>query len=308
MGAPILDLADVRKTYKGRVEALRGISLQVFEGSIFGLLGPNGAGKSTLVKILTTIIHPTKCEGSMLGQAVGHKATLREVGYLPEHARFPAYLNGAQVLQYAAGLAGVRLSRQRQDDLLALVGMKGASERILRTYSKGMVQRIGFAQALVNDPKLVFLDEPTDGIDPEGRRVMRELMLKLREEGRTVFVNSHLLAELEVVCDSLAILKDGAVVRQGSLKDLTAGTSRFEILTRDPIGEEVAVRFRKDGLTVEGGRVEIPGGDPGPMQAVLDALRADQSIITEVRQARQSLEDLFMESIAGGEEKERGVS
>lgn len=308
MEAPVLDLANVQKTYKGKVEALRGISLRVAEGSIFGLLGPNGAGKSTLVKILTTIIHPTRCEGTMLGHRVGHKETLRQVGYLPEHARFPAYLNGEQVLQYAAGLAGVRLDRRRLDDLLDLVGMKETSKRTLKTYSKGMVQRIGFAQALVNDPKLVFLDEPTDGIDPAGRRVMRELMLKLREEGRTVFVNSHLLGELEVVCDSLAILKDGAVVRQGALHDLTAGTRRFEVVTAGPVGEELAARFRKDGLTVEESRVEIPGGDPDPVQPVLDALRADGSIITEVRQARQSLEDLFLESISEGEQKGRESS
>lgn len=308
MEAPVLDLANVQKTYKGKVDALRGISLRVAEGSIFGLLGPNGAGKSTLVKILTTIIHPTRCEGTMLGERVGHKATLRQIGYLPEHARFPAYLNGEQVLRYAAGLAGVRLDRQRLDDLLRLVGMKESSKRMLKTYSKGMVQRVGFAQALVNDPKLVFLDEPTDGIDPEGRRVIRELMLKLRGEGRTVFVNSHLLGELEVVCDSLAILKDGAVVRQGALHDLTAGTRRFEIVTAGPIGEEVAARLRKDGLTVEESRVEIPGGDPGPVQPVLDALRTGGSIITEVRQARQSLEDLFLESISEGGEKGRESS
>jgi ABC-2 type transport system ATP-binding protein len=298
MAATVLDLRNVQKIYKGRVEALRGISLQVAEGSIFGLLGPNGAGKSTLVKILTTIIHPTRCEGTMLGYPVGHKPTLRQVGYLPEHARFPAYLTGRQVIQYAAGLAGVRVNRERLRNLLKLVGMEGASERTLKTYSKGMVQRIGFAQALVNDPQLVFLDEPTDGVDPEGRRVMRELLLKLRSEGRTVFVNSHLLGELETVCDSIAILKEGSVVRQGALAELTGGSCRFEIITAGPIGEEVAERFRTKGLVVEERRVEVSGGDAEPVQPVLDALRSGGSVITEVRQVRQSLEDLFLESVA----------
>jgi len=298
MAATVLDLTNVEKIYKGKVEALRGISLQVAEGSIFGLLGPNGAGKSTLVKILTTITHPTRCEGTMLGCPVGHKPTLRQVGYLPEHARFPAYLTGRQVIQYAAGLAGVRVGRERLQKLLRLVGMEQASERILKTYSKGMVQRIGFAQALVNDPRLIFLDEPTDGVDPEGRRVMRELLLELRSEGRTVFVNSHLLGKLETVCDSVAILKEGAVVRQGTLADLTAGSCRFEIITAGPIGEEVAERFRAKGLIVEERRVEVPGNEAEPVQPVIDALRSGGSVITEVRQVRQSLEDLFLESVS----------
>jgi len=234
----------------------------------------------------------------MLGYPVGHKPTLRQVGYLPEHARFQAYLTGRQVIQYAAGLAGVRVGSEHLRNLLNMVGMEGASERTLKTYSKGMVQRIGFAQALVNDPQLVFLDEPTDGVDPEGRRVMRELLLKLRSEGRTVFVNSHVLGELEAVCDSVAILKEGSVVRQGVLAELTGKSCRFEIITAGPIGEELADRLRKDGLTVEESRVEVPGGDAKPVQPVLDALRSVGATITGVRRVRQSLEDLFLESVA----------
>ncbi len=302
MDAPVLDLTHVRKVYKGKVEALCGISLQVPQGSIFGLLGPNGAGKSTLVKILTTIIRPTKCQGTMLGQPIGHKPTLKAVGYLPEHARFPSYLTGRQVIEYVAGLSGVTVTRARIDDLLTLVGMREACERKLKTYSKGMVQRIGFAQALVNDPKLVFLDEPTDGVDPEGRRAMRELLLKLREEGRTVFVNSHLLGELETVCDALVILKQGAIVKQGKLDDLTRDTRRFEILTATPIQEEVAAKLRGGNVTVEGQRVVVPGVDPAPVQPIIDSLRGSGATITEVRQVRQSLEDLFLQTVSTGEE------
>jgi len=305
MSAPVLEVARVRKVYRGRVEALRGISLQVPEGSVFGLLGPNGAGKSTLVKILTTIIRPTACDGTMLGKPIGHKPTLSQVGYLPEHSRFPAYLNGRQVIEYSAGLAGFPLTRERVDEVLELVGMKEAGERMVKTYSKGMVQRIGFAQALVNDPKLVFLDEPTDGVDPEGRRMMRELLVRMRQEGRTVFVNSHLLGELETVCDSVVILKDGAVVKQGKLEELTAGTTRFVVMTTEAIPEELAARFRSERLSVMGNRVEVPGVDPAPVQPVLDALRGAGAIVSQVQQDRQSLEDLFLESMGRTAEKGR---
>ena len=183
--------------------------------------------------------------------------------------------------------------------------MKEAGERMVKTYSKGMVQRIGFAQALVNDPKLVFLDEPTDGVDPEGRRMMRELLVRMRQEGRTVFVNSHLLGELETVCDSVVILKDGAVVKQGKLEELTAGTTRFVVTTTEAIPEELAARFRSERLSVMGNRVEVPGADPAPVQPVLDALRGAGAIVSQVQQDRQSLEDLFLESMGRTAEKGR---
>ena len=244
----------------------------------------------------------------MLGQPIGHKPTLKQVGYLPEHARFPSYLSGRQVIEYVAGLSGAEVSRQRIDELLALVGMSQAGGRLLKTYSKGMVQRIGFAQALVNDPRLIFLDEPTDGVDPEGRRAMRELLMRLREEGRTVFINSHLLGELETVCDSLVILKEGIVVKQGSLVELTRDTRRYEVLVTSLIPDDLAVMFREDGLAVEAKLVSVPGGDPQLVQPVLDALRRDGMVIEEVRQVRQSLEDLFLESVSGHQKEGVGAA
>ncbi len=298
MAVCAVDISGVEKTYRGRVQALRGVSLQVPEGSIFGLLGPNGAGKSTLVKILTTIIRPTRCRGSLLGSPVGHKPTLRKVGYLPEHSRFPAYLTGRQVIGYAAGLGGVRVTSEEVDDLLDLVGMSGGAEdRAIKTYSKGMVQRIGLAQALVNSPRLVILDEPTDGVDPEGRYHMRNILQKLRDDGVTVFVNSHLLGELEALCDSIAILKEGQVVRQGALSDLTAGSRGFQVAVEGSLPEEAASRIRGLGHSVSEREITLQGADPGPLQVVLDALRAAGVVILEVRKSHQSLEDLFMESI-----------
>lgn len=295
----VVDLAQVRKRYRGGVEALRGVSLQVKKGAIFGLLGPNGAGKSTLVKILTTIIRPSHCEGTMLGNRVGHKATLKRVGYLPEHARFPAYLTGRQVIEYSAALAGVPKSEvpDRIKGLLETVGMSDAGDRTIKTYSKGMVQRIGFAQALVNNPELVFLDEPTDGVDPAGRRDMRDLLGRMREEGRTVFVNSHLLGELETVCDSVVILQDGSIVKQGTLEELTQSSRHFEIQTVNAIPSELRTQITQDGHKVDGHRILVEGTDPAPVQPIIDALRAAGLTIASIDQARQSLEDLFLETV-----------
>jgi ABC-2 type transport system ATP-binding protein len=226
-----IDLRDVAKRYKGRVDALKGIEMHVRRGEIFGLLGPNGAGKSTLVKIIMTIVRPTRCVGSILGRPIGHKPTLGRAGYLPENHRFPRYLTGRQVIEFFGGLANVdRPTRKRRAaELLELVGMRTDADRKVGTYSKGMAQRIGLAQALVNDPDLILLDEPTDGVDPVGRRDIRDVLVRLRAQGKTVFINSHLLSELEMICDRVAILVAGRVARQGTLNDLTLARQRYEI-------------------------------------------------------------------------------
>ena len=214
----VIDLHNVSKVYRGRVHALRGIEMQVRRGEVFGLLGPNGAGKSTLVKI-------------MMNARIGDKATLARVGYLPENHRFPRYLTGRQVIEFFGALANVdRATRKRRAaELIDTVGMSDAADRAIATYSKGMAQRIGLAQSLVNDPDLVLLDEPTDGVDPGGRRDIREVMGRLREQGKTVFVNSHLLGELEMICDRVAILVAGQVARQGGMDELTIAKQRYEI-------------------------------------------------------------------------------
>jgi len=226
-----LDLVGVEKVYRGRVRALRGIDMHVGRGEIFGLLGPNGAGKSTLVKILMTVVRPTRCSGHVLGAPVGHKATLARVGYLPEHHKFPDYLTGAQVLDFYAALAKVprEVRRRRSAELLDLVGMRDWANKKVKGYSKGMRQRVGVAQALMNDPDLILLDEPTDGVDPPGRRDIRNVLVELRNRGKTVFVNSHILSELEMICDRVAILVQGVVASQGTIADLTRHQERYEI-------------------------------------------------------------------------------
>ena len=225
-----IDLHGVTKVYK-RVEALQGIEMQVRRGEVFGLLGPNGAGKSTLVKIMMSVVRPTRAAGTILGNPVAHKATLARIGYLPENHRFPRYLTGRQICEFFAALAKVdRATRKRRAaELIDVVGMTAAADRKIATYSKGMAQRIGLAQAMMNDPDLIVLDEPTDGVDPGGRRDIREVLSRLRAEGKTVFVNSHLLSELEMVSDRVAILVGGRVARQGTIDELTVAKQRYEI-------------------------------------------------------------------------------
>ncbi|MDB5303572.1 MAG: hypothetical protein JWM97_1121 [Phycisphaerales bacterium] len=241
-----IDLKQVAKVYRGRVHALQGIDMHVRRGEVFGLLGPNGAGKSTLVKIMMTVVRPTRAEGTLLGNPVGHKATLSRVGYLPENHRFPRYLTGRQTLEFFGALAKVdrRTAKRRAAELLETVGMSDWGDQKVSTFSKGMMQRVGLAQALMNDPDLVLLDEPTDGVDPVGRREIRDVMGRLREQGKTVFINSHALTELESICDRVAILIGGQVARQGAIDELTIAKQRYEIEIswNDPVsGREFAL-------------------------------------------------------------------
>ena len=323
-----IDLRHVSKTYKGKVHALRGIDMVVGRGEIFGLLGPNGAGKSTLVKILMTVIRATQCEGHMLGAPVGHKPTLGRVGYLPEHHRFPDYLTGGQVLDFFGAMAGVSREerRKRAPALLELVGMREWEKTRVKGYSKGMRQRIGIAQAMMNNPDLIVLDEPTDGVDPVGRRDIRNVLMELKNRGTTVFLNSHLLSELEMVCDRVAILVQGAVSSQGTIRELTKDQERYEIevemsesgegvdariagllpgsLREDFTGTGLATRIGFHGtlatgeaLSVERGLIKVSVADARRVQPLIDALRARGVVIRAVRPVRPSLEDLFMQAV-----------
>src|SRR5207248_3297636 len=212
-------------------EAMRGVSLTVERGEIFGLLGQNGAGKTTLVKILLGITRLTDGSADLLDQPAGTAAVRRHVGYLPEDHRFPDYHTGASLLDFYGALLDVPGAerRRRIPEVLELVGLRGRMDSKVRTYSKGMKQRLGVAQAIFHDPEIIFLDEPTDGVDPVGRREIRELMERLKEQDKTIFVNSHLLSEVELVCDRVAILRKGEVVRQGSVEALTARKGHFSV-------------------------------------------------------------------------------
>ncbi len=314
-----IDIKNVSKRYGSRIWALRDLSLQVRRGEIFGLLGPNGAGKSTLVKIMVSVVRPTRVTGTILGNPVGHRPTLGRIGYLPENHRFPRYLTGRQAIEFFAALSKVdRPTRKRRaGELLETVGMSHWADQRVGSYSKGMMQRVGLAQALASDPDLVMLDEPTDGVDPVGRRDIRGVLSQLRDEGKTVFVNSHLLSELEVICERIAILVGGQVSRQGTLDELTAAKQRFEIELapgdngNTPNGSQRLFMKLAANIT-DGARGTLAGGqwisvanhtlrigteDPAVIQPIIDALRADGQAIVRVQSVRPSLEDLFIETV-----------
>jgi ABC-2 type transport system ATP-binding protein len=230
---------------------------------------------------------------------------LRRVGYLPEHHRFPPYLTGRQTLEFYAALSGVRKQarRERATELLETIGMTEWGDKKISSYSKGMMQRVGLAQALMNDPELILLDEPTDGVDPVGRREIRDLLLKLRDRGTTIFLNSHLLSELEMVCDRVAILVQGRVAQQGRIDDLTADSQRYEIVIEGAapswVGGQPDVRCEQRG----DGRCTLvcKGVEASSIQPIIDRVRRDKLTIHSVRPVRETLEDLFMRAVTDPE-------
>ena len=304
-----IEVRDLRKVY-GRVHALRGVDLAVEPGQIFGLLGPNGAGKSTLVKILLTIVRPGGGTVRLLGCDPHERAVMARVGYLPENPRMPRYLTGRQALHYYAALSKTprRLRRRRAEALLDRLSLTAAASRRLGTYSKGMLQRIGIAQALMHDPQLLLLDEPTDGLDPLGRREVRLLLEDLRRQGRTVLLNSHLLGDVERVCDRVAILSGGRIVRQGRMHDLDSGRGRYVVRFELGPGQaslpaKVFARGFGEAVRCVDGHVEVASGRALDVQPVLDAARAAGLVVAEVRRDGATLEDLFVQIVAesGGE-------
>jgi ABC-2 type transport system ATP-binding protein len=294
-----VDLIGVRKRYRGGVDALRGVNIQVGQGEIFGLLGPNGAGKTTLVKIMMTVIRPTHALGTILGRPIGNSRKLARIGYLPESHRFPPYLTGAQLLDYYAALAKVpRKTRKiRSGELLERMGMSKWANTSISKYSKGMMQRIGLAQALMNDPDLIVLDEPTDGVDPMGRRDIRELLLEFKKQGKTVLINSHLLGELEMVCDRVSILVDGLVARQGTLKELTEQSREYRVVASGDLAP-LDAPIRSLGGRVTTGGVMLRGHDSEKVNALIDLLRQNGHLIESVEKRRFSLEDVFVKAMA----------
>ncbi len=230
-----IDVRGLRKEFDETV-AVANLTLQVERGEVFGFLGPNGAGKTTSVKMLLGLITPTAGAGQVLGAPLGDPRGRRKVGFLPEHFRFHEWLKAREFLQLHADLYGLprEVAQRRIPELLALVGLGEHAERKLQTFSKGMLQRVGLAQALLNEPELVLLDEPTSGLDPVGRRLVRDIIRDLRERGTTVFLNSHLLSEVEITCDRVAFIKQGEIVYTSALASLVDGELTVQIRVRQP--------------------------------------------------------------------------
>jgi ABC-2 type transport system ATP-binding protein len=282
--------------------ALDRLGLEVPMGGVFGLLGPNGAGKSTTLKILMNLLWPTSGRAEVLGRPPGDVDARRRLGFLPEHPTFYDHLSAEEVLGYFAGLFGYRGADRRRRVARALdaAGLGEARARPIRGYSKGMVQRVGLAQALVNDPELVVLDEPMSGLDPLGRKDVREIILRLRDAGRTVVFSSHVLSDAEMLCSRVGILAGGRLVAAGSLGELTSGGSRGAEIVLAGLRSDLAARIGATGAKVTAiadGRYSIelaPTVRPEPFIAEMAAAGAS---LVSMSPLRATLEDVFMERV-----------
>lgn len=332
---PAIAISSLAKTYRSgllspsSVRALDGVTMEVAPGSIFGLLGPNGAGKTTMVKILLGVAHASSGEARLFGHPPGDPAARSRIGYLPEKHEFPDFLTAAQMLDIYGRMAGVsNADRERRiPELLERVGLDHAADQKLGGFSKGMLQRAGLAQALLNEPDLLILDEPTDGVDPVGRRDIRDILLDLKAEGKTVFINSHLLSEVEKVCTEIAILNEGQLVRTGSIRELTA-VDRTYLLSSTPIPDDTLQALAPAVETAEAGAARPDGDassqplatnghaangkhaaedalrsyrihpeDRAQLNDIIDRLRREGVEIDALEPVRQTLEDYFVDVV-----------
>ena len=297
----VIRLENLSKTYKGGIVALRGIDLEVNAGEVFGFLGPNGAGKSTTVKLLLNFIRPSGGTAYLFDEPVTCARSRRRVGYLPESVHLHRYYTGQRLLVFYAGLSGVERSvrSQRAAELLERFGLLGAAKRKILQYSKGMLQRMGLAQALINDPDLLILDEPTSNLDPVARRDVRDILLEFTARGKTVFICSHILSEVESVCDRVGILQHGGLRRVGTLQELS-GSPITRIVVRDiPAGTVRALSAAGMRLTVNGREATIACKDEAAHREAEQMLEAHGAEIERVETGRRSLEEIFFDAIEG---------
>ncbi len=302
-------LAKTYATNERRIEALKPLTMSVAQGEIFGLLGPNGAGKTTMLKLFLGIAAPSAGDCLLLGQPLGSLAAKRSIGYLPENHRFPLHLTGQQLLEIFGALADIdrKTLKRRIDEVLELVRMTEWRTMKIRQYSKGMMQRIGLAQALLNAPKLLFLDEPTDGIDPVGRKEVRDILATVKQQGTTIFLNSHLLSEVERISDRVAILHQGTIVRMGTTTELTQSSDTYRI-TLEPtaktinFSENEILRCVPGARSYQNNELEIKAATPESLNAAIDALRSRSFLIRSITPHKNSLEELFF-SLVGAEDE-----
>ena len=311
MPDPIVDVHQLRKTYRSlsltgrrRIDAVRGVSLQAYPGEVFGLLGPNGAGKTTLIKMLLGVVKPSGGHARLLGQPIGSTAARSRVGYLPESLRVDRHHSARSALRYYGRMSGMNSAeiRSRSDELLKLVGLQGRDRESVRRFSKGMYQRLGLAQALLHDPDLLVLDEPTDGLDPVGRNEVRKVIDRLRDSGKTIFLNSHILQEVEMVCTRVAILAKGEIKAIGPIDELAHRDQQkliveilgdtepdWQTIFGDSMKAEIEATRVRDAF-----RFSIAVVDQDQINAVVDQLRRSDQSIARLEVRRESLEETFM--------------
>ncbi|MBA4186839.1 MAG: ABC transporter ATP-binding protein [Planctomycetaceae bacterium] len=302
----VIETRELRKTY-GRIQALKGVSLRVEKGQIYGLLGQNGAGKTTLIKILLGITQLTDGDARLLDAPAGNTAVRARVGYLPEDHQFPGYHSAYSLMDFYGQLYGVSRGDRRQKipATLELVGIAGRMHSKIKTYSKGMKQRLGIAQALLHDPDVIFLDEPTDGVDPVGRKEIRALMATLKDRGHTIFLNSHLLGEVELICDRVAILQRGELVREGTIAELTAQKGVFELGLAPsqafPEHEAKALGYPVRALNPTATLWEVGLTDGQTIDPLVRMLVEKGLSLRHLVEKKVTLEDVFMSVVEGAE-------
>jgi ABC-2 type transport system ATP-binding protein len=299
MSDAAIETEELRKVF-GDYTAVKGLTLRVPQGEVFGFLGPNGAGKTTSIKMLLGLVGPTSGRASLLGVPIGDRPTLARVGFLPEHFRFQDWLTAGEFLWLHGELLGMTAPalRKRRDELLERVGLAPFRNKQLRTFSKGMLQRVGLAQALLNHPALVFLDEPTSGLDPVGRRLVRDVIHELRNEGTCVFLNSHLLSEIEVTCDRVAFIRHGEVVRILNLASLSGKESVVTIrasgLTTAMVSE--MERWGRD-IQLDGEQLTLTVHNESSIPEINRHLVTQGVNVFAISPSRMSLEDIFIETV-----------
>jgi ABC-2 type transport system ATP-binding protein len=305
MSEIVIRVAEVEKTYRsllGRseVRALDGVSFEIRSGEVFGLLGPNGAGKTTAIKILLDLTRPTAGFAEIHGLSTSDPASRRRVGYLPEGHRFPGYLTARETLSIFGRMSGMdpKVVRDRIPQMLERLGIGKWAGVQVKKFSKGMTQRLGIAAALIHEPDVLFLDEPTDGVDPVGRREIRDLLKEEARNGRTIFLNSHLLSEVELMCDRVAMLREGRIAAIGSVDDLTRTTSSYRLVTTGDLAVAASV-VEKTGVAIvrQNGYLLLTIDDVSQLNAAVDRLRGERIDLVELTPVRSSLEDVFVDLV-----------
>lgn len=299
-----IEASGLTKIYRSRwtrreVRAVDDISLQVPRGAIFGLLGPNGAGKTTFVKLLLSATHPTAGSAMLFDRDARQPEARRPIGYLPENHRFPTYFTGEGMLDFYAALSGLDTPQRKKliPELLELVGLPQWGGVRIGKYSKGMLQRLGLAQALIHSPTLLILDEPTDGVDPVGRRHIRDILKRCEEKGVTIFINSHLLAEVETFCTEVAILHRGKVALSGKVADLVAGKGYRLTVSHAPQNLLDQLRTQASSMAARNGLVDFQFPSRELANQAVDLVRAERCELEALAPTTSTLEDVFVRAV-----------
>lgn len=303
MAALTIDVAGLRKTYGSR-PAVRDLTLQLGRGEAFGFLGPNGAGKSTSIKMLLGLVKPTGGGGKVLSRPVGNKEVRSAIGFLPEHFRFYDWLSATELVTFHGRLCGLddSLLRYKVPQLLERVGLGAQNSKPIRSFSKGMMQRVGLAQAMVNDPQILFLDEPTSGLDPSGRKLVREIIREQRDRGATVFLNSHLLGEVEKSCDRVAFIRAGRIVAQYKMGEWNSEQVRVELRVKRLSSESLEqLKRMTEQLFLEGETLTLHISDEECLPELIRCIVEKGGDVYSVVPSTMSLEELFLQKIGPDE-------